>query len=381
VQTLLAPMLVAVHGNGSDPPKRAYERARALAEDIGDAEALFGALWGLWHVHNARGDRATATRLVDELLAHASHNQDPAYELQAHHAAWGGPFDARYAEDLAHIERGLALYDPKLHHAMAPHFGGHDAGVCCHAHAALALWATGHPEQSLKNAGRAWALAQEVAHPPSIAHAAAFSAYVYLNTEDWPTTRRFAETAIEIGRESGSVVFVNQALPVYGLALANLGEPEEGLVAIDEGLAHFRAMPTGTALAYFTAVRAEACALGGRTGEALALLDEALVHCGRNDAHGWEPNIHRLKGEVLLSLSHDRGVEAERCFESALAVARSQGARMWELRAATSLARLWRSNGRAEAAHDLLAPLYGWFTEGFETADLRKAKALLNALG
>ena len=380
VQIALAPTLMAVHDFGSEQPRRAFERARELSKQTDDREKLFGALWGLWLSYHPRGDQVNAQRLVHELLAFADRNQDPAYELQAHHAAWGGPFDARYEEDLAHIERGLALYDPAKHHAMATRFGGHDAGVCGLCHAALALWAIGRPDQAKEKNRQALALAQQLDHLPSLSHAGNNAAWINYYARNWAEVRRFAETAIEAGRESGYMVFTHQALALRGRALVELGEADAGLAAIDDNQVRLHAIGSMTALSFFTALYAEASAAVGQAEEALALLDQALEFSRLYDAGAWEPNTHRLKGEVLLTLAGDRQAEAEACFDASIAVARDQGAKMWELRASTSLARLWQAQGKTGEARDLLAPLYGWFSEGFDTADLKDAKALLDKL-
>jgi predicted ATPase len=300
--------------------------------------------------------------------------------MQAHHAAWGGPFDARYEEDLAHIERGLTLYDPAKHHAMSPRFGGHDAGVCGFCHAALALWATGYPDQAKEKNRQALALAQQLNHLPSLSHARNNAAWINYYARNWAEVCRFAETAIEAGRDSGVMFFTHQALALRGRALVELGEADAGLAAIDDNQVRLRAIQSGTALSFFTALYAEASAAVGRAEEALALLDQALEFSRRYEARAWEPNTHRLRGEVLLTLTGDRQAEAEACFEEAIAVAREHGAKMWELLAATSLARLWHGQGKTTEAHDLLALIYDWFTEGFDTADLKAAKALLNEL-
>ncbi len=159
--------------------------------------------------------------------------------------------------------------------------------------------------------------------------------------------------------------------------MVNLGEVEAGLKAIEERTQVFRGNEPPGARAYVHTLKAEACGAIGRAEEAIALLDEALAFAARYETGAWEANIRRFKGEMILELSADQQLEAEVCFQASMECARRQDTKMWELRAATSLARLWHCQGETSKARDLLAPIYGWFTEGFDTADLKEAKALL----
>ena len=380
VQKVRAPTLMAVHGFSGEECRQAYERVQELSVAMDDPETLFGALWGLWMINHSTANHDEALRLVDEMLDLADRRQDDDLRLQGHHAAWGGPFDARYESDLDHIERGLALYDPARHVAMGRRFGGHDAGVCGLAHAALALWALGRPDQAMDRCRKARALAEEIAYPPAVTQANGYSSWLSLFARDWPETRRYSEAAIEIGRECGALPFVAMALPINGLALVRLGKTESGLATIDEGRAMFGGRQHPTSRPFTTALRAEALGASGNPDEAIPLLDEALTLAEQLEARSCEPNVYTLKGEMLLALSPDQASDAETCFRMAIESAQRQNGKMWELRAATSLARLWHSQGKAAKAQDLLAPVYGWFTEGFDTADLKDAKALLDRL-
>ena len=155
----------------------------------------------------------------------------------------------------------------------------------------------------------------------------------------------------------------------------------EGLAQIRQGFAAWRATGAGVAWPWFLALLAEACGKVGQLDEGLRALEEALAAVQHNEEHHYEAEVYRLKGELLLQVSPAHQEEAEEHFQQALAVARRRQTKSWELRAATSLSRLWQQQGKRQEAHDLLAPSYGWFTEGFDTADLQEAKALLNALG
>jgi predicted ATPase len=159
-----------------------------------------------------------------------------------------------------------------------------------------------------------------------------------------------------------------------------MGEATTGIARIRDGLAKFEATGTRSHTPLYLTLLAEALALAGEIEEALATLDDALAKAAVSGERGWDAEIHRLRGELTGRLPHSDPAKAEDSFRTALAIAHEQGTRGYELRAATSLARLWREQGRRGEARDLLAPLYGWFTEGFDTADLKKAKALLDEL-
>ena len=377
----LGPTLLALHGIGGEAPRATFERARALSTELGDIHTLFGALWGLWISHGLGGDAAIRQGLVAELLAIAERSGDADLELQAHHAAWGGPFEVRRADHLEHIERGLAIYDPARHVPAARHFGGHDAGVCGLAHAAITLWALGRPDQAMARSREALALAEEISHyPPGRTQAASFSATLHYYARDWPRTREFAERAIAIGRDCGALLFVHLALPVYAVALANSGEADAALQAIEDRAQVFGERGHPNTGVYMLPLEGEALAAMGRTGDAITRIDEGLALAAGRDVRFWEPYTFWLKGTVLLADRSGRRDEAAACFEAAIAGARALEAPMWELRASTALARLRHGEGRTDEARDLLAPVYSWFTEGFDTADLKEAKALLNEL-
>ena len=380
LRSALALTLLAMHGFGSEEPRQAFQRLRELSAENDDTDALFQALWGHW-LSNAGFSREVRDSLVGELLDLAESSQDSVYLLQARHAAWGGPYDTRHATDLEHIEHGLAVFDPALHVPTARLFAGHDAGVCGLAHAALTLWQLGRPEQAMEKCRQALQLAEDISHyPPARTQAKAWCAILHKFAQDWPQARRFAESAISVGRDCGALPSVYIALPLYALALVKLGEVSTGLKAIDERLKVFGGNKVPNGAAFALSLKAEACEIAGRTEDTLALSDESIVLAERFHAAAWVPNTHQNKDEVLLTLSADRQPEAEAYFQTAIACAQRQDARMWELRASNSLARLWQSQDKTAEARDLLAPVYDWFTEGFDTADLSNAKMLLDAL-
>jgi class 3 adenylate cyclase/tetratricopeptide (TPR) repeat protein len=375
LQVELGAAIMAWDGWQSPEGARCYTRARELCHAVGDDRERFPILWGFWLIHQTRSELAVWREIAAELLAIAERHRDPAMLVEAHHASWGNPCLGNFVSQLEHVERGLSHYDPAVHSRLAPKYGGHDAGVCGHCHRGLALWATGHPEQAGASLAAARMLADEIAHPQSRVHALGYSAWLLAFGSEWEDVFRFANTALAVSSEIGGVpTWIAIADVVRGWALVALGEPAEGLAEIR------RSMESGdhVFVATHRAFYAEALHLIGETETALAAVDDAMQLMERAGHGLWKANAIALKGDLLLA----RGLhaDAEHSYRNAIDVARAQAARMWELRAATRLARLWHRQDKTSEARALLAPLYAWFTEGFDTADLKAAKALLEEL-
>ena len=223
-------------------------------------------------------------------------------------------------------------------------------------------------------------MAQELAHPFSQTYALCFSALGHQFRREVQATQMRAEASCALAGEQGFAFFVAFGTVLRGWALAEQGQSEAGIRQMHEGLAACRATGSEADRPYLLTLVAEAYGRGRRHDEGLAMLEEALALVDQSEERYWEAEIHRLKGELLLARSAENQVEAEACMHKALDVARHQGAKSLELRAAMSLARLRQRQGKRAEAHALLAPIYRWFTEGFDTADLQEAKALLAAL-
>jgi predicted ATPase len=273
------------------------------------------------------------------------------------------------------------LYDPQQHHAHARLYGGHDPGVCGLSVAALSLWILGYPDQALQSLREALTLAQALAHPPSLAPALDFATMLHQSRREHQAAHERAEALMALATEQGFAQHVAQATIMRGWVLAAQGQGAEGTAQMRQGLAAHQATGIARQRLYYPLL-AEAYGSIGQTAEGLSLLAEALATVDRTGERGWAAELHRLQGELLLAQVGERQQvpEAEACLHQALDVARRQQAKSWELRAATSLSRLWQQQGKRAEAHELLAPIYGWFTEGFDTADLQEAKALLEAL-
>jgi predicted ATPase len=236
----------------------------------------------------------------------------------------------------------------------------------------------GYPDQALQRSQEALTLARELAHPFSVATALIFAAEIHRYRREAHMTYERAEAALVLSCEQGFAFRLAQATILRGWALVEQGQGEAGIAQIRQGLAAYRA--TGVATAGYLAVLAEASGKVGQIEEGLRVVAEALALENRSGEGQGSTGLYRLKGELLLTLSSEHHTEAETSFQQALDVARRQQAKSLELRAAMSFARLWQRQGKRHEARELLAPIYGWFIEGFDTADLQEARALLEEL-
>jgi predicted ATPase len=245
---------------------------------------------------------------------------------------------------------------------------------------ARALWYLGSPDQALQHSQAARTLAEEVAHPISLAQALVHAAVVHQCRREVLAAHAQAAAGTTLATAQGFVQWVARGTVLHGWALALQGQGEASLAEIRQGLA--TELATGSTLyqPYFLGLLAEAYGAGGHPDEGLAALAEALAVMDTTELRYYGAELYRLKGALLLQQAVPDTAQAAACFYQALDVARQQQAKSFELRAATSLARLWQSQDKCQAASDLLAPVYEWFTEGFDTADLQEAKALLEAL-
>ncbi len=371
--------LTATRGWGSPEVKHAYTRARALCQDVGETPQLARVLFGLWTFYEYGGELLRSQEVAEELLHLAQSVRDPDLLLRAHRALGGTLFwCGALVPALAHLEQGTVLYDPAQHRSQAFQ-AGHSAAVACLSHAARSLWPLGYPVRALQKNQEALTLAQEVSHPASLAYAHAFAAMLHQLRQEGPAVQAQAETAIAISHEQGFAQTWACGMILRGWALADQGQAEQGLADMRQGLASWRRVAQ-LAQPYWLALLAEAYRNGGQLMEGLTALEQALALVEQNDERYYEAELHRLKGELLLRQAVPDEAGAETCSRQALEVARRQQAKSLELRAAMSLSRLWQRQGKRAEAYELLAPIYGWFTEGFDTADLQEAKALLDEL-
>ena len=357
-----------------------YTRARQLCHHLDDHSQLFTVLRGLWNYYNVHAEPQTARALGEQLLTLAQQAQDPALLLVAHRAL-GATLQTLGANAAAHAHyaQSIALYDPQQHRADAFRYG-EDAGVVCRSHDGCVLWRLGYPDQGRGRTVEAVTLAQQLAHPFSLGFALAIGAMFHQFRRERSAVQEYAAAATRLATEQGFPYWQALGVILRGWVLAHQGQPQEGLAQIEQGMTAWRATGAEVFRPYFLAIRAEAYGLRGQPEAGLTVLGEALTLVANTDERWYEPELYRLKGALLLQRSTDHHAAAQTCFQQALAVARRQEAKAWELRAATSLSRLWQQQGQCVEVYELLAPIYGWFTEGLDTADLQEAKALLEAL-
>jgi class 3 adenylate cyclase/predicted ATPase len=380
LQVALGTALRATQGQAAPDVERAYARARELCAQLGDTPQLFPVLRGLMTYYQNRGDLQTTSQLGEQLLRLAQAQPDPALHMLAHYQLgnvlfWRGePAVAR-----THQTQALALYDPQAHRALAVRYGV-DLGVASHSTLARALWCLGYPEQALQHSQAARTLAEEVAHPFSLAQALVYAAQVHQWRREVLAVHAQAASAMTLATERGLAQWVARGTVVHGWALAMQGQGEAGIAEIRQGLA--ADLATGSRLwqPYCLGLLAEAYGAGGHPDAGLTALAEALAVTDTTELRYYAAELYRLKGVLLLQQAAPDAAQAETCFHQALDIARQQQARSWELRTATSLAHLWQSQGKCQEASALLAPVYHWFTEGFDTADVQEAQALVEKL-
>jgi predicted ATPase len=283
----------------------------------------------------------------------------------------------RFASSQSHLEEVLALYDPISHRALV-----HQIGFYPHANAraflGIALFCLGFPDQALARTSAAITETRRLAHPPSLALTLTTGTKLLSLVGDNAALEELADRLIAVATEQGFPLWRALGTIYRGYVKANDGDVAEGISLLRSGLAAYRATGAERFMSHYTALLARACEIAEQFVEGLTLLDEALQITERTGERWFAAELNRHKGQLLLRQGNSDA--AEELYRNALSIAREQEAKLWELRAALSLARLRSDQGCRAEARDVLAPVYGWFTEGFETRDLKEAKALLDAL-
>jgi class 3 adenylate cyclase/predicted ATPase len=377
---VLGASLIATKGFAAPEVGQTYLRAQRLCQHLDNPHQFFPVLRGLWTYYHVRAELQRARALGEQLLTLAQQVRDVAM-LCAAHRALGSTllFLGVVADAQTHFAQGIALYDPQQHHTSVFLYG-ENAGVVCGINDALALWYLGYPEQGLMQIDDALTLAQRIGHPFSLGFALVVAAVFHQSRREVRTAQGHAEAAINLATEQGFPYWMALSSMLRGWALAHQGQAQEGIEQLNQGLIAHRATGAELWRPYFLALLAEAHGIQGEPETGLTALTEALTLVDTTGERWYEPELYRLKGELLLKQSSDNRTEAESCFRQAISIAQNQSAKSWELRAATSLTRLWQQQGKRDEARQLLGDVYGWFTEGFDTADLQDAKALLEAL-
>jgi predicted ATPase/class 3 adenylate cyclase len=394
----LGVVLIATKGFAASEVESTYARARELCQQIGETEQLFPVLYGLWGFYLVGGQLRIAREIAEQLLIVAQGEQDASLLLQAHYTLGVTLFSLGELQPaLKHIERCSSLYDPREHHSLAFKYGSFDTGVATLSFKALILWLLGYPDQALKKIQETLVLAHELGHPFSLAQALVWTTWFHQYRRDDMAAREQAETVIRLSTEQGFSIWLAIASIFYGWALSMQGQRTEGIARLQRGLANFRATGAEADLPRFLALLAEAYCKIDQKDDALSALADALAQAEKTENRNYQAELYRLKGTLIaqtgvpvdrsqeptISLprsSSQAEAEAEECFHRAIDVARRQAAKSLELRAVTRLARLWQQQGKREEARNRLAEIYDWFTEGFDTPDLKEAKALLEEL-
>jgi predicted ATPase/class 3 adenylate cyclase len=380
LQTSLGLAQIAMEGYASPNVERTYRRAYILAEHVADRRQRFAVLYGLCRLNMVRPAYRTALELGDELLRLAEQQNDAAERMMAHYGLGVSCYSiGEFSRARSHQEQSLASYDVQHRPALLALYGG-DPGVMCLGFLALTLWSLGYAEQALARLYEAQALAQEVAHPLTRANNLFHTAWFHLLRREATAAREAAEASAALSQDQGFALVLALATHCRGAALALQGQLDEGMAQMQQGLEAFRATGAEMHLTWHLSNLAWTYGQTGQVEAGWSVLGQALTLADEREEHFVRAWLYCLQGTLLLQRQPVDASQAESCFQQAISIAQSQHAKSWELRAATSLARLWQQQGKRQDAYDVLAPVYGWFTEGFDTADLQEAKALLDDL-
>jgi predicted ATPase len=376
LQTSLAVALSATEGYGATEVEQAYRRARELCQQSGSKVQFSPVLWGLWRFYLIRSDLKLAREMSQQLLDLAEGGKDAALLVEAHLAA-GTACDnlGEFATARNHFEQGIALYDSQqrpIHLSLY----GQDPQVALRCFNAWAIWSLGYPNLALATARQALTLAEELRHPETLCFALFFAAWVHQLRRESEETLTYARSTIELATRNGIAQWIAFGSSLQGWALAEQGHLREGITQMRQTLATYRAIGSEISRPHFLGLIAEALMKNGETEEGLRALTEALSLAESTGQRYYESELYRLQGELWLAQAGNTD-QAEAGFRRALEVARTQQARSFELRAATSLCRLWQRDKRKAKAQRLLAEVYNRFTEGFDTPDLKEARLLI----
>jgi predicted ATPase len=376
----LGEALIAAKGWSASEVPPVYERARQLCEQLQQTSQLLAVLYGLFAYYYVRGEADRALEVALDLLTYAQKRSDPTGLLMGHKAVGLALFSQGKQEPARqHMEAALGYYDAAPAHShvfLSPQY--HRATVL--AWLSLNLLTLGCVNEAVQRSEESLAEAWQTGLPIAQTYCLGVACRLRYMLQDIQTLEEYTATVLTLATETGFAYSITNGKLHRGWLLTSRGLADEGIALLLEHLATLRAMGAGLQVAYSLVVIADAFQKAGRIAEGLSLLDEGLREVDESAVHWYEAELYRVKGQLLLQQDHE-GDAAERYLGEALAIARQQEAKFFELRAATILARLWCDQGKRDEARALLAPVYGWFTEGFDTPDLQEAKALLNELG
>jgi predicted ATPase len=375
-------------GYAAPETKAALERARflikqaeALGEPPEDQLLVFSVLYGFWVVNLIAFNAGAAREHAEQFLALAEKLGATAPNMIARRLMgisllFGGDI----ADGRAHIDRGMMLYDPVEHRPLAKRFGV-DARVASFSCRSLALWLLGYPEATLADNEHALGFARDIGQAATLMFAQNFTTWTYALCGNYKSAIAQSNESVALAKEAGASYWNARGLMQQGWLSVLTGKTADAIEMFTSGIAAFRSTGSTLWLPFYLSQLARADAELGNFDDAWQCIGDAISAVETTKQKWCEAEVNRIAGEIALMQSEPDAAKAEAYFERALAVARQQQAKSWELRAAMSMARLWRDQGKRDAARDLLAPVYGWFTEGFDTLDLKQAKALLEELG
>ena len=381
---VLGVSLMAIKGFAAAEVEAVYRRALELAAQQGASRQAFMVQWLLGLFHYFRAEMRPAHEVAARLLAAADDLDDPVMVLEAHRAAGVTLVDlGRFDEAMAHLDKASDLYESSGFRSR-PSFAGQDPKVVSDCFAARALWALGYPDRAMERVERALSHAQQLAHVETLVVANHFAAHLHQLRGEAPEAQERSETVVALAEEYGLELWVAFGHMTRGWAAVAQGHGDDGITAMRRGLAAYAATGARLWRAYFLGLLAQALASADRVDEAIAEVTEALSLVQESGENCSAAELHRIHGELLIVRATDSNglmTAANDCFGQALTIARQQQARSWELRALTSLGRLRQRQGKRAEARRTVKESYQRFEEGFETADLRAAKTLLDELG
>ncbi len=380
LQITLGPGLIATRGFGATEVGEVYQRAGEICRQLGDTPLLFPALWGQWVYNLVRANLQTARALAEQILRLGESKNDDAMLVEGHWTLGNALFWlGNFANAEKHLQKALQFYKPEKHHAHAFIFG-QDPAVAAHCYLSYVFWFMGYPDQALRKTEEALTMARALNHPFSVGWALAFGMMVGGLLRDPDLALERTTATISYCTEQAYPFWITASMIIQGWARCEKGRSNEGIELMRQGISGFQAIGSNVVEPLFQGILAEALGKAGQIQEGLDVVGKALTKAQKNEEKTSELDLHRIKGELLLAASEKNHVEAEACFLRAMNLAKSLNAKTRELQAALSLSRLRKQQGKLQEARTMLAEICGWFTEGFETTDLKEAKAMLGEL-
>ena len=356
------------------------EQAEALGEPPDDPLLLFSVLYSFWGSSYVAFNGDALRELAGQFLALAKKQRAKVPLMIGHRIMGALLHTGDFAEGRAHLDRAIALYDPAEHRPLATRFG-QDVRVATLSYRSWALWMLGYPQAALADTSDALKDAREIDQAATLMYALVHASVTHTQCGNYPTANAEADELVVLADEKGALFWKALGMSVQGCLLALTGKAADAVQMITAGITALRSTGSTLWMPLHLSYLARAYAELGQFDHAWHCIGEAMTAVETAKERWHEADVYRIAGEIALLLPEPDVVKAQAYFERALAVAREQQAKSWELRAAMSMARLWRDHhGKRQVGHDHLAPIHGWFTEGFDTLDLKQAKALLDTL-